>query len=189
MIYSVKAKVISYVDSNLILDFGSIKISCYMPQPERLNLDTEYELFSFLSWNSDSGPSLYCFFEEAERKVFELLIGCPGIGPKIAITILHNISINILCDSIINEKINVITKIPGIGLKKAEMIILKLKNNLSKIIPTKLVENNNLDDILNALRTLGYSQVEILPIVKKVLKDSKESLSINDSILKVLQEI
>ncbi len=189
MINSIKGKVINFVDFNLILEVGNFKLSCFMPQPERLNLNFEYELLSYLSWNSDNGPSIYCFFEEEERKVFILLMGCPGIGPKIAVSILHNITLQIFCDAIINEKINVITKIPGVGLKKAEMIILKLKNNLSKIIHSKLINEKNIDDIVDALSALGYSQSQILPAVKKILKDENQNLSLQDSILKVLQEI
>jgi Holliday junction DNA helicase RuvA len=127
------------------------------------------------------GITLYGFATEEEYDVFQLLIGVSGIGPKVALGILSGITVEGLCKAIQNKQATVLTKLPGIGKKSAERLILELKDKVGFAAGEGVEEMLTLDmegpvgdDIISeaqaALMALGYSQAEIAPVLKKAVK-------------------
>lgn len=144
------------------------------PKTNRLKIGNKEEIKISFIWNSENGPSLFGFLEENEKMIFESLISCSGIGPKIAITIIDTLDIAIIYDSIINNKPKILTQVSGIGLKKAEMIIIQLKNSFEKM-NLKIFEASNLskintNDLIQGLEYLGYNQIQINNAIKKVIE-------------------
>ena len=113
-------------------------------------------------------------------RLFQLLIGVSGIGPKVALGILSSITVDGLCKAIQNKQATVLTKLPGIGKKSAERLILELKDKVgfatsdAEEILSLDMEGPVGDDIISeaqaALMALGYSQAEIAPVLKKATK-------------------
>ena len=124
--------------------------------------------------------SKYCpDYTEEEYDVFQLLIGVSGIGPKVALGILSAITVDALCKAIQNKQATLLTKLPGIGKKSAERLILELKDKMALAASddeglSLSMEGEVADDILSeataALTALGYSQAEITPVLKKAAK-------------------
>ena len=119
--------------------------------------------------------SLYGFLSNDELKMFELLLSVSGIGAKSAITMLSNISPSEFAMSIITNDISKLTKVPGIGPKSAQRIVLELKDKLkTEQAITKTEEakatintNENTDEAISALQILGYNRKEIEKVLEK----------------------
>ena len=146
----------------------------------KLRLKEEAQLFTYMNVYQD-GITLYGFASEEEYDIFQLLIGVSGIGPKVALGILSAITVESLCKAIQNKQATVLTKLPGIGKKSAERLILELKDKVAfaaaddvEEILTLDLEGPTGDDMMSeaqaALIALGYNQAEIAPVLKKATK-------------------
>ena len=136
--------------------------------------------------------SLYGFATAEELRMFELLIGVSGVGAKSANTILANISPSKFALSVITNDVKELTKLPGIGAKSAQRIILELKDKLKTeesisgddvITETIQIGSDNLSEAVAALQVLGYPQREAAKAVASV---DSTGLSIEDIIKKAL---
>lgn len=124
--------------------------------------------------------SLYGFYSQEELRMFELLIGVSGIGAKSANTILANISPSKFALAIITDDVKELTKLPGIGLKSAQRMVLELKDKLKteETLVDENIENetivksdNNLQEAISALQVLGYPIKEATKAVTAVKAD------------------
>lgn len=126
---------------------------------------------------------LYGFNTPQERAAFRILIKVSGIGPKSAVLILSGLSANELYRVIQNEDVASLVKVPGIGKKTAERLILELRDKIKVLAPEsdefELVgqtlssdapEYSAVDDAIEALVSLGYSQTDAKKRVTKVAK-------------------
>lgn len=137
--------------------------------------------------------SIYGFNTNEELRMFELLLSVSGIGAKSAITILSNISPSSFALAVITNNVGEIKKLPGIGPKTAQRIILELKDKLKTEesidedatleLKCAIKDDNKVQEVIAALQVLGYSQREIENAIKNVDKDS---LSVEDIIRKAL---
>ena len=137
--------------------------------------------------------SIYGFNTNEELRMFELLLSVSGIGAKSAITILSNISPSSFALAVITNNVGEIKKLPGIGPKTAQRIILELKDKLKTEesiesdntieLKNAITEDNKVQEAISALQVLGYSQREIETAMKNVDKDN---LGVEDIIRKGL---
>ncbi len=137
--------------------------------------------------------SLYGFATQEELRIFELLISVSGVGAKSANAILANISPSKFALCVISNDVKELTKLPGIGAKSAQRIILELKDKLKTeeaIIEEDNIEirnivdsNNNIQEALSALMVLGYPQKEATKAISSV---KTEDLSVEEIIKKAL---
>ena len=115
--------------------------------------------------------SLFGFMSLEELRMFELLIGVSGIGAKSALTMLSNIEPSSFAIAVISDDVVKLTKIPSIGKKTAQRIILELKDKLkeesieTKInaeeIKNEIESNSKLEEAISALKVLGYTKTQI----------------------------
>lgn len=128
---------------------------------------------------------LFGFGSEQERKIFKQLIKVNGIGPKVALSILSGISLNELMKAINHSESDLLVKIPGIGKKTADRLVLELKDKFNDIPSSSSTSKmpSQLDDIQNALIGLGYSQKDATTIVREL----PDEISVNDGIRQALK--
>ncbi len=125
--------------------------------------------------------SLYGFLAKEELRMFELLISVSGIGSKSAITILSNITPASFALAVISNNIELLKKIPGIGAKTAQRIVLELQDKLKaqqkelmaieeqeEIIKATKPTGENVDEAMQALQILGYNKREIEKAFEKI---------------------
>lgn len=143
--------------------------------------------------------SIYGFNTNEELRMFELLLSVSGIGAKSALVILSNVSVSSFALAIINNDINLLKKLPGIGPKTAQRVILELKDKLKKENEIVTNENTDIRDTINtaimddekiteataALKVLGYTGKEI----EKALEKVDVNLSVEDIIRKGLSNL
>lgn len=138
---------------------------------ERVKVHTHYYV-------REDNISLYGFVTHEELKMFELLLSVSGIGAKSAIAMLSNITPAGFACAIISNNVALLKKIPGIGPKTAQRIILELQDKLKseqelakadEQTEIKVVNNNeNVDEAMQALQILGYNKKEIEKAFEKI---------------------
>lgn len=114
---------------------------------------------------------LYGFLGEAEKAMFELLIGVSGIGPKVALSILSIADIKTLRTAVVHKDPSILTRVSGVGKKMAERIILELENKVEAGDLTDHAEARADQEAFEALAALGYSVVQAREALKSVPAD------------------
>lgn len=135
--------------------------------------------------------SLYGFNSEEELRMFEILINVSGVGVKSALTMLSDITPSSFALAVINDDVTRLTKVPGVGKKTAQRLILELKDKLkSEDIASEEIEveekknNNTNNDAVVALQVLGYSKKEAETVLEKI---DTNGLSIEETIKQALK--
>lgn len=125
--------------------------------------------------------SIYGFASNEELRMFELLVSVSGIGAKSAIVILSNIEPSAFAAAVISDNVGTLKKLPGIGAKSAQRIILELKDKLKTIdveddsseeLKAVINQNQNIEELISALQVLGYTKKEVEKIIPKL--DNKD---------------
>lgn len=136
--------------------------------------------------------SIYGFASNEELRMFELLVSVSGIGAKSAIVILSNIEPSAFAVAVISDNVGALKKLPGIGAKSAQRIILELKDKLKTIdvednsseeLKAVINQNQNTEELISALQVLGYTKKEVEKIIPKL--DNKDD-NLEDLIKKAL---
>lgn len=136
---------------------------------------------------------LYGFASLAEKEAFRILIKVSGIGPKSAIVILSGLSVSELYDVIANEDITRLTRVPGIGKKTAERLIVELKDKIKSLSGGSVNDLFNqtpqfdpMNDAVLALSTLGYKAADAEKMIKKI---AKPGMAVDELIKVALQSL
>jgi Holliday junction DNA helicase RuvA len=156
--------------------------------------EEELKLFNYLNVRENE-ISLYGFATKQELELFELLINVSGIGPRVALNILNSTNAKDLVTAIAFEDIKALTKLPGVGKKTAQKILLELKDKLSindideDMRPSEFQnENNSMSEAILALESLGYDSMESTKAVSKV-SNKNPDLSVEELIKNALKEL
>ncbi|NLT96397.1 MAG: Holliday junction branch migration protein RuvA [Clostridia bacterium] len=178
MIAYLKGKIIKKNSSSLVVANNGVGYEVFVPLNNLYGFreGEEIELITYLHIREDL-MQLYGFQNWQERDIFLLLINVSGVGPKGALTILSHISTEKLKQAICSEDVSVLTKLPGIGKKTAQRLIIELKDKLPAGIASyqegelesagSAVEN----DLLTALVSLGYQPTEVKKLIPQLLKE------------------
>ncbi len=137
----------------------------------------------------EDGHFLYGFGTEEERFAFRQLIKISGIGARTALAVLSGLSVGDLAQAVARQEGGRLVKVPGIGKKTAERLLLELKGKLAEALPTatRIVEDSH-SDILNALLALGYNEREASAAMKQLPAETGTSDGIRQA-LKLLSKV
>ncbi|MGQ9478118.1 MAG: Holliday junction branch migration protein RuvA [Candidatus Bipolaricaulia bacterium] len=149
-------------------------------------------LFTHLHWRED-GLELYGFTREEERELFRLLLGVRGIGPRIALQILSALTPAQFCQAVLNEQVEELKRVKGIGQKAAERLILELKGKLPQLPLAEepvAVLSDRAELAFRALRSLGFTATEARRAVERAQAQGQgEELPIEELIKRALELI
>ncbi|NQV13252.1 MAG: Holliday junction branch migration protein RuvA [Parcubacteria group bacterium] len=138
------------------------------------NSKEEIELFIHQHIREDS-LDLFGFSSMTELDFFEIITSVSGVGPRIGLAVLEISSVDDLKQAIGTSNVDFLTRVPGIGRKKAELIILELKSKMDVLIDGKLVAISEKDsDAVNALIRLGYKKPEAVLALEGIPDDVKD---------------
>lgn len=141
---------------------------------------------------------LYGFANTAEKRIFQLLISISGVGPRLAIAILSGSTPQELQEAITREDVAMLTRIPGVGKKTAQRLILELKEkiqeqsrieHLSISAPVPATEQGKVNEAILALMSLGYKQQEAQRAVDKVVKQFGADIPLEEMIKEALKGV
>ena len=161
------------------------------------SVEEDVRLFTHLHVREDR-MELFGFAAAEEREVFELLIAVSGIGPNLALTILSGMTLRDLQDAILQERVNELTQIKGIGRKTAERLVLDLRDKVQLTAPadgeeasgeTPDAQAASAEEAALALMTLGYAGPAARQAVRKALdKNPGDELTVQQLIKLALKE-
>ena len=172
----------------VLLDVGGVGYEVDVPMSTFYNLPKIGEkvaLFTQLIVREDA-HLLYGFGTESERATFKQLLKVSGVGPKVGLAVLSGMSVNDLAEAVATQESGRLVKVPGIGKKTAERLLLELKDKLKVdvriTVGGELEKPSSAADILNALISLGYNDKEALYAIKQLPKDTTVSEGIRHAL-------
>jgi len=172
----------------LLLDVQGVAYELDVPMSTYYNLPATGErlaLFTHLVIREDA-HQLFGFATEQERRAFRQLVKISGIGARTALSVLSGLSVAELAQAVTLQDTGRLTKIPGIGKKTAERLLLELKDKVGTEAASAAGVHRTpppMSDVLNALTALGYSDKEAVAAVKKL----PEGLAVADAIRQALK--
>jgi Holliday junction DNA helicase RuvA len=172
----------------ILLDVQGVAYEVDVPMSTFYNLPATGEriaLYTHLLVREDA-HLLFGFGSESERRAFRQLLKISGIGARTALSVLSGLSVGELAQAVTLQDTGRLTKIPGIGKKTAERLLLELKDKLGAELSTAVGINRApaaSTDILNALLALGYSDKEAVATVKRL----PDGLAVGDGIRQALK--
>ena len=188
MIGYVRGIVTHLFKDSCYVDVHGVGYRIYVPVTTRQQLieGKESTLFTYLNVREDA-MQLYGFSTEEEYDLFILLISVSGIGPKVGLGILSGMTPEAFKLAVINGQVAQLTKLPGIGKKSAERLVLELKDKLAKmttisidtpaaIQPIGVTHGGPSGEAIEALVSLGYAQKDVESLVES-LNDGKRDVS------------
>ena len=187
MIGRIQGKILEKIPPHILVDCNGVGYEIEVPMTTFYDLPevgSEVELLTHFLVREDA-QLLFGFATDKERIIFRKLLKVNGIGAKASLSILGGMTVNELTHSIQTQDVNSLTKIPGVGKKTAERLILELKDKFSdtEFAASKNQGSSQLSDIQNALLALGYNQKDILTVTK----DLGENITVNDGIKQALK--
>lgn len=179
MIRAVRGLILTQGKDHLVVEVGSpaggIGLKVFTPEPTayQFRAGETVALHTYLQVREDA-LSLYGFASEEELSMFELLLTVNGVGPRVALATLSTLSPQALQMAIANDEAGLIARVPGIGKRTAQKIVLELKDKLK--LPASsfagLAQVGSVDsEVIDALTSLGYSVVEAQRAVQQIPKE------------------
>lgn len=200
MFYSLRGRLLCIGQSFAAIECGGVGYKCYTSLTTQNLLplvNKEAMLYTHLVVREDA-MELYGFATENELECFKLLITVSGVGAKMAISILSVLSVEQFILAVASSDINAISRAQGVGKKKAERIVLDLKDKIkafdnvlpsaeftTSALPVVPVNTGNVTKAIEALTVLGFTPDEVTPLLNKM--DS--TLPVEKLISAVLKEI
>ena len=188
MIAYVKGKLEVKTKDYIVVDVMGIGYKIFMSDTSinELEKGKEVKIYTYMKV-SENDMSLYGFLNNEELVTFELLITVGGIGAKSAISILSNITPSKFALAVISSDINTLKKLPGIGAKTAQRIILELKDKMKTdnaieedvTVKTAIKLDNKANDAAEALCVLGYARKDVETVLEKI---DTQNLTVEDII-------
>jgi Holliday junction DNA helicase RuvA len=197
MIGFLRGRVLDKHPNRIIVDVNGVGYELYVPLSTYYDVgDAGSEIFLRVHTHvREDALQLYGFLTTLEQQLFERLIAISGIGPKLAIAVLSGIDSEELVGSIQRADVARLTRIPGIGKKTAERIVLELKDRLADVAPamaageTERPQPDRLrDDLISALENLGYHR----PLAEKAVDAARArdgSAAFEDALKGALREL
>lgn len=178
----------------VVIDVGGLGYKIYVTEPVIQNIGNVgdvVKLHTYYHVMQDNSVCLYGFLTKEELRMFELLISVSGIGAKSAIVTLSNMDPSSFALAVITDNVAVLNKIPGVGKKTAQRIILELKDKIkteeavAKAPEDSVisVDNENCQDAIQALQILGYNKKDIEKAFEKI---ANKDVSVEELIKKGL---
>lgn len=154
------------------------------------NNDDNIRLYTQLIHKEDS-MTLYGFRTREEKKMFNTLMSASGVGAKLAMEVLSTYSIDEIMHILFNKDINMLKKVQGMGVKKAEKLLFEIRDKIEKIdiniSSSKISYNENESDVIKALISLGFSNNEAVKALSNI--ENKENKTTEDLISLALRNL
>jgi Holliday junction DNA helicase RuvA len=197
LIAYLEGKLIEKNPTLLILEVNGVGYCVNIPVSTYSNLGEVGQMVKVLTYQQvrEDELKLFGFSTRPEKELFGLLISVNGVGPKVALSILSCIPVGEFQRSVLQEDLDALTSISGVGKKTAQRLIVELKEKLGKV---DLGEREDLrekvavgaptvDEAALALMSLGYTKVDAKKALERVTRQVKEALPVEELIRRALK--
>ena len=179
MIATLRGEISQIEENALIVEVGGVGMRVFVPAPMRTNAKAGEVMFMFTHLVvREDALTLYGFESQADRDLFNILLGVDGVGPKVALSVLSTMTIDSIQRAIFADEADLLSKVPGVGKKTAQKMALHLKDKLK---PTDALAKlaamaDYVSEVLAALTALGYSVVEAQAAIQSLPKDAPKEV-------------
>lgn len=198
MIAALRGRLLLKDEGEIILEVNGVGYRILVPQRLIAGLGprgSEAFVYTYMAVREDA-QLLYGFQTWEERKIFSVLIGVSGVGPKMALGILNQLSQDELVGALLAENVSLLTSVNGIGKKTAQRLIVELKDKLS-LSDASLVGSSvqvaassggsSLGEVVEALVALGYPQLVAARSAQNALRELGDEARVEDLIRSALK--
>ena len=178
MIYSVRGNLILMDAGFAVVECGGVgyRVQTSITTQKQLKLNTETMLYTYMNVREDA-MELFGFATKGELSTFKMLIGITGVGPKVALAILSDLTSEQIAMCVSSGDSKTLTRANGVGPKLAQRIVLELKDKIKGVVDTAgfdvskgsvITDTGNVPKAVAALAVLGYSAADVTPILSKL---------------------
>ena len=179
MIATLRGEISQIEETALILEVGGVGLRVFVPATlrTRAKIGEAAFLYTHLVVREDA-LTLYGFESQAERELYNILLGVDGVGPKVALAVLSTLTVDAIQRAIFADEAEILGRVPGVGKKTAQKMAIHLKDKLK---PTDALAGvaamTDYDsEVLAALTALGYSVVEAQSAIQSLPKDAPKDV-------------
>ncbi|MBT3189469.1 MAG: Holliday junction branch migration protein RuvA [Anaerolineae bacterium] len=179
MIATLRGEITIKEEDSLIVEVGGVGMRVHVPATlrEQMNVGESIFLYTHFVIRQDA-MSLFGFESQGDRDLYTLLLSVNRVGPKLALAILSSLSLDTIKRAVFNEEFDILNRVPGVGKKTAQRIVLSLQDKLK---PTDALEqvasmSDTDGEVLAALTALGYSVVEAQTAIQSIPKDAPKDI-------------
>ena len=177
MIATLRGEIAQVEENALVIEVGGVGLRVFVPAPlrTRTKAGDALLLYTHLVVREDA-LVLYGFESQAERELFNILLGVDGVGPKAALSVLSTLTLDAVQRAVFADEFDVLNRVPGIGKKTAQKMAIHLKDKLKPMdaLASVAAMTDHDSEVLAALTALGYSVVEAQAAIQALPKDAPE---------------
>ena len=179
MIATLRGEISQKEEDALIVEVGGVGLRVHVPATlfQQMNVGESTFFYTHFVVREDA-MSLYGFETQADRDLYVLLLSVNRVGPKLALAILSSLSLDTVKRAVFNEEFELLNRVPGVGKKTAQGIILSLQGKLKPMDALEQVAamTDTDGDVLAALTALGYSVIEAQTAIQAIPKDAPQEV-------------
>ncbi len=179
MIATLRGEISQIEENALIVEVGGVGLRVFAPRPLLTKLQPgEVVLLHTHLVVRENDLALYGFESASERHLFTTLLGADGVGPKMALSVLSTLDQDTLQRAVFSEEPDLLSRVPGVGKKTAQKLMLYLKDRLKPISGLeRIAALSDADgEVLAALTALGYSVIEAQTALQSLPKDAPQEV-------------
>lgn len=182
----IKGKITDILSNAVVIENGGIGYNVFVPYPYSFEIDEETTIYLYNKISEDEN-SLYGFKTKEERELFLRLLNVKGLGPKVGIGFFAVGSVSGIIDAIDRENVLYLKKFPKVGEKLARQVVLDLKGKLTSIKENDTTNNTDSFELISALESLGYKQVDINKIIAQIDRSKSIEEQVKDALKLLLK--
>jgi holliday junction DNA helicase RuvA len=179
MIATIRGEISQIEDNAIILEVGGVGLRIFVPAPLRTKMKAgeSLMLYTHLVVREDA-LVLYGFESQADRELFNILLGVDGVGPKAALSVLSTMTLDAVQRAVFADEADLLSRVPGIGKKTAQKMALHLKDKLkpADALARAASMSDTDGEVLAALTALGYSVIEAQTAIQAIPKDTPDDV-------------
>ncbi len=179
MIATLRGEISQKEEDALIVEVGGVGLRVHVPATlyQQMNVGERAFFYTHFVVREDA-MSLYGFETQADRDLYVLLLSVNRVGPKLALAILSSLSLDTVKRAVFNEEFELLNRVPGVGKKTAQGIILSLQGKLKPMDALEEVAamTDTDGEVLDALTALGYSVIEAQTAIQAIPKDAPKEV-------------
>jgi len=181
VIAQLRGQIVRKSVNEAVVDVGGVGYKVQIPLSTfyKLGADGDVVVLLIHTHVREDALSLFGFLTEHEQLLFERLISVSGVGPKLAVNILSGIDAGELMEALRSSDVARLTRVPGVGKKTAERLVLELRDKLPALVAAteapRPTPGSSKEDLLSALANLGYSRPEAEKCVDRALREDPEA--------------
>ena len=179
MIATLRGEITQIEGNAIVVETGGVGLRVFVPNMlrERLKAREAIFLFTHLVVREDDWK-LYGFETQADRELFNTLLGVDGVGPRTALAVLSTLTVDTVQRAVFGDEPDLLSRVPGVGKKTAQKMVLYLHDRLKPVSGLEKIASLSDSDseVLAALTALGYSVVEAQTAIQSIPKNAPDDV-------------